>query len=89
MGSGFNNDDDDGFFTVNIYHPDTNKWDTIDSPHAAFAMTVLIDKLLIVGGVIGVVRLLTRYLCRIVANGKTTQKCLQQEVWSLLLATNQ
>ena len=36
---------------INIYHPDTNKWDdAINSPHAYFGMTVLVDKLIIVGG---------------------------------------
>ena len=43
----------DDNYKINIYHPDTNKWDnTIDTPHAFFAMTVLVDKLIIVGGVI-------------------------------------
>ena len=36
---------------INIYHPDTNKWDDgIEAPHACFAMTILVDKLIIVGG---------------------------------------
>ena len=36
---------------INIYHPDTNKWDDgIDIPHVLFAMTLLVDKLIIVGG---------------------------------------
>ena len=36
---------------INIYHPDTNKWgDPIVTPQAYFAMTVLVDKLIIVGG---------------------------------------
>ena len=39
-------------FKINIYHPDTNKWDdAIDTPHLFFAMTVLVDKLIIVGGI--------------------------------------
>jgi len=44
--------DDDAYnFRINIYHPDTNKWDNaVDTPHAGFAMTVLVDKLIIVGG---------------------------------------
>ena len=38
-------------YRINIYHPDTNKWDDgIDTPHKLFAMTVLVDKLIIVGG---------------------------------------
>ena len=38
---------------INIYHPDTNKWDNaIDTPHELFAMTVLVDKLIIVGGAV-------------------------------------
>ena len=51
-------DDDDGndMCKINIYHPDTNKWDDpIDTPHQLFAMTVLVDKLIIVGG--GVIEL--------------------------------
>ena len=36
---------------IHIYHPDINKWDdAIDTPHEFFAMTVLMDKLIIVGG---------------------------------------
>ena len=27
--------------TLDMYHPDTNTWDTIDTPHDAFAITVL------------------------------------------------
>ena len=47
-------DDDDDLFRINIYHPDTNKWDdAINSPHALFTMTVLVDKLIIVGGIVG------------------------------------
>ena len=46
-------DDKDDMYKINIYHPDTNKWDdAIDTPHAFFAMTVLVDKLIIVGGVL-------------------------------------
>ena len=46
-----NNDDD---YKINIYHPDANRWDdVIDTPHAGFAMTVLVDKLIIVGGIVG------------------------------------
>ena len=41
----------DDEFRINIYHPDTNKWDDgIEAPHKLFAMTVLVDKLIIVGG---------------------------------------
>ena len=43
--------DSDDKYKINIYHPDTNKWDdATDTPHAFFAMTVLVDKLIIVGG---------------------------------------
>ena len=46
-------DDDDDSYKINIYHPDTNKWDdAINTPHAAFTMTVLVDKLIIVGGAV-------------------------------------
>ena len=45
-------DNKDDMCRINIYHPDTNKWDdAIDTPHAFFAMTVLVDKLIIIGGV--------------------------------------
>ena len=37
-------------FTVDIYHPDTDKWDAMDTPHALFAMSVLKGKVVIVGG---------------------------------------
>ena len=41
----------DGNFKINIYHPATNKWDdAIDTPHKGFTITVLVDKLIIVGG---------------------------------------
>ena len=40
-------------FKINIYHPDTNKWDdAIDTQHAYFTMTVLVDKLIFVGGML-------------------------------------
>ena len=48
---GGNCDNDHDTCRINIYHPDTNKWDdAIDTPHDFFAMTVLVDKLIIVGG---------------------------------------
>ena len=44
-------DDINHKYKINIYHPDTNKWDdAIYTPHKAFTMTVLVDKLIIVGG---------------------------------------
>ena len=56
VGGGVNDDDDDDDddgYRTNIYHPDTNKWDNpIYSPNACFAMTVLMDKLIIVGGIV-------------------------------------
>ena len=43
-----------GDYKINIYHPDTNEWDDcIDTPHKSFTMTVLGDKLIVVGGQIG------------------------------------
>ena len=46
-------DNKDDNCRINIYHPDTNKWDdAIDTPHGAFAMTVLVNKLIIVGGMV-------------------------------------
>ena len=45
--------DNDDLCRINIYHLETNNWgDAIDTPHAAFAMTVLVNKLIIVGGAI-------------------------------------
>ena len=45
----------DDICRINIYYPDTNKWDdAIDTPHGGFSMTVLLDKLIIVGGIIRV-----------------------------------
>ena len=37
---------------ISIYHPDTKKWDdnALITPHLYFAMTVLVDKLIIIGG---------------------------------------
>ena len=53
VGGGLCNDDNDDMFKINIYHPDTNKWDnTIDTPHAVFTVIVIVDKLIIVGGTI-------------------------------------
>ena len=52
VGGGACGDTDDNH-KINIYHPDTNKWDdAIDTPHAFFAMTVLVDKLIVVGGIV-------------------------------------
>ena len=42
--------DDQYHYQVDIYHLNTNTWDSIDTPHALFAMTVLMDKLVIAGG---------------------------------------
>ena len=36
--------------TLDIYHTNTNTWDTIDTPHELFAVTVLAGKVVIVGG---------------------------------------
>ena len=36
--------------TLDTYHPDTNKWDTIDTPHDSFAVTALTGKVVIVDG---------------------------------------
>ena len=45
-------DNNDDICRINIYHPDTNKWDdAIDTPHKFFVITVLVDKLIIVGGI--------------------------------------
>ena len=59
-GASYDNDDE---YKINIYHPDTNKWDNaIDTPHALFTMTVLGDKLIIVGGKIRESRKITNKL---------------------------
>jgi len=68
VGGGWNKDDDGTIqypHAVDIYIPDTNTWDTIDTPHRSFAITVLTSKVVIVGGV-------TR-------NGRTTKKVLELE----------
>jgi len=39
-----------GTNTLDIYYPDTNTWDTINTPHVYFAITVLTSKIVIVGG---------------------------------------
>ena len=40
-------------FKINIYHPDANKWDdAINTPYLGFSMTFLVNKLIIVGGMI-------------------------------------
>jgi len=50
VGSGVN-DYDEPAYAIDVYHPDTNKWDsTIETPNSYFATAVLMDKLLIVGG---------------------------------------
>ena len=36
--------------TLDIYHPDNNTWDTIDTPHCSFAVTVLTGKIVVIGG---------------------------------------
>ena len=51
VGGGFTSgDDQENVRAIDIYDPDTDKWNTIDTPHALFAMTVLMNKLLVVGG---------------------------------------
>jgi len=42
--------DDQYHYQIDIYHPSTDKWDSMNTPHALFAMTVLTNKLVIVGG---------------------------------------
>ena len=36
--------------TLDTYHPDTNTWNTINTPHKSFTVTVLNSKIAIVGG---------------------------------------
>ena len=45
---------DNSPFEINIYHPDTNKWDddAIDTPHNGFTITVQVNQLISVGGMI-------------------------------------
>jgi len=42
--------EDQYHYQIDIYHPGTNKWDSLNTPHALFAMTVLTNKLVIAGG---------------------------------------
>ena len=38
-------------FRVDVYHPDTDQWgNAVESPHKLYGLTVLMDKLLMVGG---------------------------------------
>ena len=45
---------DNNPFEINIFHPDTNKWDddAIDTPHNGFTITVQVNQLISVGGLI-------------------------------------
>ena len=45
--------------TLDMYHPDSNTWDTIDTPHRSFAITVLTGKVVIVGGKIRTTGMIT------------------------------
>jgi len=68
MGGGWYKDDDGTVqypYTMDVYIPDTNTWEIIDTPYRSFAITVLTSKLVIVGGV-------TR-------NHRTTNKILAME----------
>ena len=53
VGGGYTKDND-GYVqfphTLDMYHTDANTWDTIDTPHISFAVTVLTGKVVIVGG---------------------------------------
>jgi len=42
--------DDQYHYQIDIYHPNTNQWDSMNTPHALFAMAVLTNKLVIAGG---------------------------------------
>ncbi|XP_065903068.1 kelch-like protein 40 isoform X2 [Dysidea avara] len=52
VGGGFTvcNGKEQAIYCVDIYYSDTNKWDTIDTPHQLISLVVLMNKLLIVGG---------------------------------------
>ena len=52
MGGGETRDDGKTLFppTLDIYHTDTNTWNTIDTPNRSFAITILTGKIVIVGG---------------------------------------
>jgi len=69
VGGGFSGDDQENVRTIDVYDPDTDKWNTIDTPHALFAMTVLMNKLLVVGGMTG----------NGLGNGEVTNKVLALE----------
>jgi len=52
VGGGWTKDNDGELqapHTLDMYHTDTNTWDTIDTPHYLFAVTVLTGKVVIVG----------------------------------------
>ncbi|XP_065906093.1 uncharacterized protein [Dysidea avara] len=69
VGGGVTKGDDDTIqlpHTLDMYHPDTNTWDTIDTPHQLFAITVLTGNVVIVGG-------------RIRTSGEITNKVLVLE----------
>ena len=54
VGGGFTTSDDGKtqlLSTLDIYHPDTNTWNTIDTPQNSFTVTVLNGKIAIVGGI--------------------------------------
>ena len=68
VGGGISNEP----FTVDVYHPDTNKWDVIGTPHALFAMSVLMGKVVIVDGQ-------TKKMLFNILGGKTTDKVLTLE----------
>ena len=53
MGGGVAKDDDGRqhiIYRLDIYHPGTNIWETNSVPHAVFALAVLMNKLIIIGG---------------------------------------
>ena len=63
VGGGRTDSDDrhSGNFHVNVYHLDINKWDNpISTPHELFAMVVLMNKLLILGGITKISKLTTK-----------------------------
>jgi len=50
VGGGWTNDKIQRPHTLDMYHTDTNTWDTIDTPHKGFVVIVLAGKVVIAGG---------------------------------------
>ena len=52
VGGGFSRDGEDNVKTIDVYDTVSDSWSIIDTPHELFAITVLMNKLLVVGGMV-------------------------------------